>query len=518
MRDVRVASAALCASLLLACSGDSAAASKPHTHRKPHAKVADAGALDAAADGGLDAAELEPEPTARPAFCDRPGADPVRTAFCDGERPSIHSLQDLMTLVDANVSTTAEDLDAGRGPATPLGTIRYVALLGHSTALSGHQVSPINPRAIVLGKRVLLAYQRGTQQVELASYTQDGTGLHFYLVRFEQACNARPRGCTPGDLYTPRIESNWTRLTITDEEELKNTSLDCRQCHQRGLERGTLLMRELESPWTHFFLPPFTKVTVPGVNGTELTRDYLAAKGDEAYGGFAVGHVSLAAAAVLQTMAGPTQPLLFNAPQILAERYPDGGDGSAEEAQPSPTWEGAYEAFKRGEQLALPYVETRATDPEKQLRLTEAYQRYQSGEIRADELPDLADIFPDDPQVRARIGLQTEPDATPVETLIQGCGSCHNDVLDQTISRARFNIDLSRLDRAEIDVALERVKRPRGAPGAMPPGEARQLDPGARDRLIEFLRSDPSVREPNPQLVHASSLGMKGGGGTGRYQ
>jgi mono/diheme cytochrome c family protein len=501
MRDVRVASAALCASLLLACSSD--AVSKPHVAAAPDAASGDAPDAEAG------------EPTARPEFCARPGADPVRTAFCADERPILRSLEDVMTLVDANVATTAEDMDAGKGPATPLGTIRYVALLGHSTALSGHQVSPINPRAIVLGKRTLLAYQRGTQQVELASYTQDGTGLHFYLVRFEQACNARPHGCSPGDLYTPRIERDWTRYTITDEEALKNTPLDCRQCHQRGLERGTLLMRELESPWTHFFFPPYTHVTLPGVNGTELTRDYLDAKGDEPYGGFAVEKVSLVAAAVLQTMVGPTQPLLFNAPQILAERYPN---GAVDAPQPSPTWEHAYEAFKRGEQLALPYLETRATDPEKQRRLTQAYQRYRSGEIRADELPDLADIFPDDPELRARIGLQTEPDATPVETLIQGCGSCHNDVLDQTVSRARFNVDLSRLDRAEIEAALDRLERPRGAPGAMPPPEARQLDPGARDRLIEFLRSDPSAREPNAQLSRAASLGMKGGAGMGRYQ
>jgi hypothetical protein len=512
MRDLRVASAALCVSLLVACGAEPAL--KPHSHShhgKPAAMIADAGP-DAEVESHVDPSD------ARPEFCDRPGGDAVRSVFCADEQPSVGSLEDLMTLVKSNVATTGGNEDSGAGPETPLGTIRYVALLGHSTALAGHLVSPINPRAIVLGQGTLLAYQRGVQRVELVTYTQDGTGVHFYLVTFEQACNARKGGCSHGDLYTPRIETDWTHVAIRDEEDLKNTPLDCRQCHQRALDRGALLMRELESPWTHWFFPPHTEITVPGVNGTALSQDYLDAKGDEPYGGFPVDKVSLIAPFVLQTTVGPSQPLMFNAPQISSERYPYGPDGYPAEAQPSPTWERGYEAFKRGEQLALPYLETRATDPEKQAQLTAAYQRYRAGEISADELPDLSDIFPDDPSVRARIGLQTEPDATPVETLVHGCGSSHNDVLDQTISRARFNVDISRLDRAELDTALKRLQLPRSAPGAMPPPEARQLDRGARERLIEFLENDPAAREPNEQLTHAAALGMKGGEGTGRYQ
>jgi hypothetical protein len=50
------------------------------------------------------------------------------------------------------------------------------------------------------------------------------------------------------------------------------------------------------------------------------------------------------------------------------------------------------------------------------------------------------------------LGSQTEPDATPSEAPVQICGSCHNDVLDQTISRARFNIDLKRIRRDELDL------------------------------------------------------------------
>jgi hypothetical protein len=124
----------------------------------------------------------------------------------------------------------------------------------------------------------------------------------------------------------------------------------------------------------------------------------------------------------------------------------------------------------------------------------------------------MRDVFPDDPRVRARIGLQTEPEATPVEALIQACGACHNDVLDQSISRARFNIDVSRMDDSELELAIERVQRAPHEAGVMPPPEARQLDGAGRERLIEFLRSDAARSgEPDAALVHAASVGMTGG-------
>jgi hypothetical protein len=161
----------------------------------------------------------------------------------------------------------------------------------------------------------------------------------------------------------------------------------------------------------------------------------------------------------------------------------------------------------------LPYLEQRVSDPDKQAALSEAYRRYTLNEISEGELPDLSDIFPDDPHERAQRGLQTEPDATPEDALIQACGSCHNDVLDQSISRARFNISVSRLDRRELDRAIERLERPVGSDGAMPPREVRQLDPSARDRLIEYLQQAETELDPERRLDRVAQLGMTGGGG-----
>ena len=441
---------------------------------------------------GQDAAAPKP----RPSLCERAGADAVRDLFCERPELEIRGLEALQLHMGLLTRPEADGVTYHNQPL----------LLGHSTSLSGRLVSPINPRAILLGSDVALAFQRGVQRVELAARARDREGFNLYVVSFEQACNQSSQGCGAADLFGPQLERDWLEVALEDDEELKNTPSDCRQCHRRGTDTSRLLMRELQSPWTHFFDAVHVDDSRPGVTGSDLMLDYLAAHGSERYAGVNVDDYPLIAPFALERMVEHPQPLLFDAPQIELERWPLKNGRFASEPEDSPTWERAYAAFKRGEQQALPYLEVRATDPVKQAELTQAYRRYLTG--GTSDLPDLADVFPDDPHVRARIGLQTEPDATPVEALIQACGSCHNDVLDQSITRARFNIDLARLSDVEIDAAIERLQRAPDAPGAMPPLEARVLPPAVRANLIEYLRDKAQTHAAVPALSHASRTGM----------
>jgi hypothetical protein len=505
--------AALIAWLITACASDA--------QREP-----DASSVERDRDAG-DAAlapraeELPPLGSdGRPTFCFHGGDDAIRDVFCGDAPPEVTSLQGLQDLL--GIKRRVVDASGPADPSVPADQVSkemYVsqlggefAVLGHSTSTLGRVVSPINPRVIMLGAKAHMAYQRGVQKIELVARSRGTTAFTFYLVTFEQACNHDGDGCSAGDLYTPSVESDWTAFRIQDDEELQNTPADCRLCHRRASETSTLLMRELKAPWTHFFFPSEFKGQGPGENGSALMQDYVAAKGEEPYGGLTVHTISPVGPYNLATSVEADQPLLFDAPRIENERWPYGPEGYAKEIQESPTWEAGYEAFKRGEQLALPYVDLRATDPDKQAELTRAYARYRAGEIEPDELPDLSDIYPDDAQLRARIGLVTERDATPADALIQACGACHNDVLDQSLSRARFNIALERLARSEIDSAIDRIERPRDAPGAMPPPEARQLHPSARKRLLEYLRTDLTESEIDPRLSQAAAYGMLGGG------
>jgi mono/diheme cytochrome c family protein len=507
--SIRATCAFLFALSACACGDDAAeeAALQAAAPWVPAAPSSDAG-MDGGSDAGRDAGPARAD---LPALCARDRGDKVRDVFCGATAPEVRGLEDLQRLLRTVPADPANPSGSSFGPNA------LVTLLGHSTALSGHRVSPLNPRMIVISSGVFMAFQRGVQKIELIASARNQGFFNFYLIEFEQACNAKPDGCSAGDLYTPSVERDWLRVRIQDDEELKNTPNDCRQCHQRGSEYPQLLMRELNNPWTHFFQPlpaSADQFAGPGVQGHDLLRDYLDAKGDEPYGGFVASTLVGIAPFVLENAVGTDQPVLFDAPGIETERFPyDADAGYPEEPGTSATWQDAWHAFERGEQLALPYVETRVSDSRKQAELSKAYTRYRAGQLSADELPDLSDVFPDDPALRARIGLQTAPDADAQDTLIQACGSCHNNVLDQSISRARFNIDLWKLDRAEIAQAIARIELGHGEPGVMPPPEARQLDAAARKKLLGYLRSDPLAAAPDERLQRAAEMGMAGGKG-----
>jgi hypothetical protein len=443
-------------------------------------------------------------PPGAPAFCARPGDDAIRDLFCAEPRPSVAGLADLHSLLRIRTDVYGNGQYKGLPPS----------LAAHSTSLSGHVVSSLNPRVIVVGENFefFVAFQRGVQQVELAARRRDIPSLAFYLLSFRQACNDGAEGCRPGHLYTPYVESGWTSVAIRDDEDLKNTPSDCRQCHQRGTDKPSFLMRELHSPWTHFFSPEGdlrSPIYRFGINGGMLTTEYRVAKGEEAYGSLTSYIIQNTFGGSLELMVDQEQALVFDAPSIMGERYPSGDDWP-KTVQRSATWDAEYAAFKRGDHLPLPYFDAHATDATKLSSLTAAYQSYRNGTSGWEDLPDLSDIFPDDPQTRAEIGLETEPDATAAEALVQACGTCHNDVLDQSISRARFSVDVTRLDRTEIERAIERLSLPDGVAGAMPPHEARQLAPAVRQRVVDFLRQGDFSDEDRSFLAHAASAGMAG--------
>jgi hypothetical protein len=464
--------------------------------------------VDAGTSSEVDATAPVQRPTSkpatypRPALCDRAGrSDVVIDLFCAATPAHIGNLADLhsgLGFVEPNVVDT---IFAG------------AVVLAHSTALSGDVVSELNPRTIITKGQIFVAFSRGIQQVEIVApdrVVRDRS--NFYLVTFRQACNDAPSGCIPGDLYTPRIESDWLTLELEDDEDLKNSVSDCRQCHQRGMEKPVLLMRELVGPWTHFFGPDQDEPEgFPELTGTGLLREYLRAKGDERYSNLSVDVIRSTVGFTLQNAVTQQQPVLFDGSEIMNERWPwTEADGYPEVPAKSTTWYTQYDAFKRGEQLPLPYYDPRVSDVAKLQKLSAAYQAYRKGELSAEELPDFADIFPDDPKIRAEIGLQTEPGATPAQMLIQACASCHNEVLDQSISRARFSVALGRMSREEIGVAVARLQAPRDSLLVMPPRGRRQIGAEDMEQLIKYLQAPNRPAEDDALLDSVAKLGMAG--------
>jgi hypothetical protein len=436
----------------------------------------------------VDTIHREPEPLLTGAaqkerLCSRGRSDVVLDLFCREEVPRIRGLLDLRE---------ALELDAP-------GYEQGFAITAHSTSLVSRSVSALNPRVIFIrepderGQELtFMAFARGEQFSEMAVRDRISGELQFYLLTFEQACNET--ACGPGDLLTERAEVGWRNVNVYAEEDLENTPRDCRVCHQtEGPGTPKLLrMQELEPPWNHWFYS-----FVPG--GRTVIRDYLAAKGEEMFAGLSAEDIALRSqpgilrAALFFANPGP-QPNLFVSADIeqeviesAAER---GGNQPEDNSVPgeSETWNAIYARSKRGEAIAVPYHDVKVTDPNKLANMTAAYTDYRAGELPADSLPDIRDVFPDDEMLLARMGFATEPGMDAKEVLMQACAQCHNDRLDQTLSRARFNVDLSKVSRAVRDRAIARLQLPLDDPQVMPPSGFRHLSDDAKQELIELLQ------------------------------
>jgi hypothetical protein len=430
----------------------------------------------------------EPEPLAigdeqKERLCSRGRSDVVLDVFCSKNVPEITSILDLRRAMAIDAATQSYE--------------QVFVLNGHSTSLVSRVVSAINPRVIFMRREslddelLLLAFARGEQFSELAARDRNTKELQFYLVTFEQDCNAA--GCTPGDLLTEAAEVGWKNVNVYAEDDLINSPLDCRVCHQPdGPDSPKFLrMQELQPPWNHWFYG-----FVPG--GKALIRDYLAIKGGERFAGLNDQDVSE------RSQPGALTSLLFSineVPQpneyvsaaieeeVIASAAERGGAQPDDNSVPgeSATWRDLYDAAKRGEAIAVPYHDVKVTDKDKLAAMTAAYLDYREGRLDRADLPDITQVYPDDEELLARMGFATEPGMSGDEVLLQACGQCHNDRLDQSLSRARFNVDLAKMSRAEKDRAIARIQLPIDHGGVMPPARFRHLSDEAKAQLIELL-------------------------------
>lgn len=424
-------------------------------------------------------------------LCARTGEDDVRDVFCDSV-PEIRSLYDLQLALDMDSDEVTKLREIKNGGVTA------ITLTGHSTSLAKHSVSAINPRMFQARARfpsfqmVLSAFSRGEQEVELISRDRVTGDLSFYLISFRQACNDKKKGCSHADLFTSAIERDWTEVSLYDETDLQNTILDCAPCHQpKG--PGTLkniIMQEFNAPFTHWFWHDTE-------GGDALLSDFLAAHGEDDYAGMKSAQIAstdptLLPALILVRDGGykGTFDSVMIEQEVKISSAAVGGEQPHDNRVPgqSPVWRAAYEASLQGSPLSFPYHDVKVTDPEKLERVSEALRAYANGEMEADDLPAVNDVFPDDPERLAELGITTAPGSSGESVLLQACAQCHREPLDPTLSRARFRADLQGMDRREKDLAIERLRLPPEDPLAMPPARARTLTEEARNQAIKALK------------------------------
>jgi hypothetical protein len=417
----------------------------------------------------------------RSRFCARGRDDLVTDAFCVEPAPRVTSLAELFTLLDVD-------------PRAYIGS-RGISLTGHSTGLSKRSVSAINPRVFFIRLEgpsdplLAVAFTRGETIVEIVTRSRMRQELEFYVVSFTLPCSNTELGCTPGELLTSAVERDWQSVDVYREDDLKNSPIDCRVCHQpSGPSTPKLLrMQELDTPWTHWF-DDQTR------GGRALLEDYYAAHGDETFAGIPgagimQGRGGLVAAFV--NIAGSRlQPNEFPSKQIEDEVE------SSAPAQPadnqtrgrSQTWQALYQAAQRAEAIPTPYHDVKITDPIKLAAMQQAYVELRAGKLAQNALPDIRDVLPDDVTTLAEIGFTLDERLEDRALLIAACGLCHNARLDQSLSRARFHTDLERLPAEEKQTAIERLNLPGHDPLAMPPRRIHALSDAVRARLIALLR------------------------------
>jgi cytochrome c553 len=421
--------------------------------------------------------------------CARGQRDAVTKALC--ANPTLSSIEQLQEALGLGFDDRSATGDNGVN-----GNPGF-ALLGHSTSLVAREISAINPRAFVftpppgqptrLPGYTVMGFARGEPFVEIAAEDPNSRKLTFYLFRFNIACE-ESHTCKPGDTLTPAIEKNWKGWSLYDDEDLKNSLADCRHCHQPGgpSTKPMLRMQELADPWTHWF-----RSDRPG--GLALFQDFLRAHGDqEDYAGIPAAVLQKADGRAMEDLVRGqgfgAQPNLFDSEQIETEVL------SSSSLQPqinnpmgkSSTWQRLYDASVAGQFIPPPYHDVKVTDPDKLAFVTDAYKKFSAGSLKATELPDIRRVFLDD--ALASLSFFPKQNATGKEVLVQTCAQCHNPRLDQSISRARF--DITRLDTmsaADKANAINRLRLPTSNRLHMPPGLMRNLSDEARDAAIAEL-------------------------------
>lgn len=430
-----------------------------------------------------------PEQTA--AVCARGVNNRVTQAFCGGSTPNIRGIDDLLAAVGLSFKDRSERGSNG-GNGNP-----GFAMLGHSSSIIARNVSAVNPRAIIfdsaggIAQRVrgytVVGFTRGETFVELASEDPNTRKLTFYVVKFDLACEAKG-SCTNADLFTDRVEKNWTGFTLYEDSDLKNTILDCIHCHQpnRDAPKG-LLMREIADPWTHWF-----RNDRPG--GIALLVDYKRVHEGEDYGGIPAALVEKSDARALEDLVKgqnftPPPNVQFQSKKIEAEVQSSSPGQPAVNTPPgsSPTWNALYEMAVQGQELPPPYHDVKVTDPDKLLYVSTKYVQLRNGQIADKDLPDMRRVFLDD--ALADLSFIPKKGASGKEVLLQACAQCHQPALDQTISRARFDVSkLDSMDKNMKESAIARMTLPSSDIRKMPPIMMRELPKDALDAAVAELR------------------------------
>jgi hypothetical protein len=150
----------------------------------------------------------------------------------------------------------------------------------------------------------------------------------------------------------------------------------------------------------------------------------------------------------------------------------------------SSTWQQLFDASVAGLAIPPPYHDVKVTDPNKLQYVTDQYKAFVAGQVT--ELPDIRRVFLDDALVD--MTMKPKPGLSGKQVLVQMCAQCHNPNLDQSISRAKFDVTrMGSMSSAEKAETINRLKLPASNRLHMPPAMMRNMTPDALNAAIAEL-------------------------------
>lgn len=418
-------------------------------------------------------------------LCSTPGNDRLRNVFCSGNPPPINSLADLQAALNLRVGVD---------------NVQF-AVSTTSPSLVSREVNSLVPRAVIFDASnnapndfCVMGFTRSHGQfAEIICRDPVSQELKFFIGKYEKTCNQSAAGCLPADYYMPDAESGWAQFSIYEDEALKNTVFDCRQCHQSGgpATAKVLRMQSRENPW-------FGWCRDNRPNGQAVLADIQAVHGNETYAGIPANQMSNCDPADLEDLL-----IDFNMENLPGNTTVDTGNVE-DEVQASQggdlrnnttpglsaTWEQNYRASLADEEPGpIRYRNTRNVSPALFDQYAQLYNNVMSGVLPRNMLPDLMNAtLSDDAELRA-MGRRPAANATPQELLHQACFQCHNSRLDQTITRSKFNVNLALMSNEELDIAITRIGLPGEDIRLMPPDNFTVLNAQEKQTLINLLQA-----------------------------
>lgn len=381
------------------------------------------------------------------ALCGRGNADRVTNYFCQTPRPEVTSLEQLL------VGLGLKD------PAQP-GNMLF-AISGHSSSLVTTKTTVINPRAIIFTPQgqadyVALGFVRGDGFAELAAFDTVNQRINFFLVKINKACDPN---CSNFERFSPEAEINWTSIVVYGDPDVKNTALDCLQCHQPGGVNGTrmLRMQELQDPWTHWFRDNRPSLA--------LLNKFQQYHPGETYAGIPANQIANSDPADLEDFvrAGgfDLQPNEFQTDQIEQEL-------AANPDVVPPTWMEQYNRALAGTEISTPFYMISPYDEAKVDAAGLAYQEILAGTRPQTDMPEMTHLFKDD--ALGFLGFEAGQNLDAKGIVQHRCGTCHAGNFPG-ISRNNFNVaDFpDNLSPDMRDKILLRISMPETSRFRMPP-------------------------------------------------